>query len=35
VAAVLTVTISFFGYGSLAYLAYGDMKEQMITQALP
>mmetsp|Transcript_18703 Transcript_18703/g.28655 ORF Transcript_18703/g.28655 Transcript_18703/m.28655 type:complete len:158 (+) Transcript_18703:1038-1511(+) len=35
VAAVMTVTISFIFYGSLAYLAYGNMEAQMVTQILP
>jgi amino acid permease len=33
--AVLTVIGAFFLYGSTSYLAYGNMKEQMVTQLLP
>lgn len=35
VASVVTVTIGFSVYGSISYLAYGEMKEQMVTQLLP
>ena len=35
VAAVATVTAVLSIYGVIAYLAYGEMKEQMVTQMLP
>jgi len=35
IAAVATVTGTFVVYGTLAYLAYGNMEEQMVTQILP
>lgn len=31
IAAVATVTVAAAIYGSVAYLAYGEMKEQMVT----
>lgn len=35
IAALATLTLAFVVYGTMSYLAFGNMKEQMVTQMLP